>query len=37
MYSQEEIEDFQNRFRGYDISNKIHIMEALEQMKGNER
>lgn len=36
MYSQQEIKEFQERFKGYDISNKIHIMEALEKMKEKE-
>lgn len=34
MYSQREILEFQERFRGYDISNRKAILETLQQMKG---
>jgi len=40
MYSKMEIQAFQERFLGYDISNRTRIKETLEQMKihhDNER
>ena len=36
MYSQQEIMEFQERFRGYDISNKFKVKESLQQMKMKE-
>ena len=36
MYSQDEIRRFQARFKGYDVSNKVHIMESLELIAINE-
>ena len=33
MFSQKEISEFQERFRGYDISNKFRVKESLEMMK----
>lgn len=34
MYSQKEIMEFQDKFKGYDISNKFKVMEALERIKN---
>ena len=34
MYSKNEILEFQNRFKGYDISNKYRIQETLKEMKS---
>ena len=37
MYSQDEIRTFQARFKGCDISNRIHIKETLETLnEGSE-
>ena len=36
MYSQDEIKAFQARFKGYDVSNKMHIMESLDLIAINE-
>ena len=36
MYSQDEIRRFQARFNGLDISNRIHIKEALETLNERE-
>lgn len=37
MYSQDEIRAFQARFKGCDISNRIHIKETLETLnEGSE-
>lgn len=36
MYSQKEIMEFQDKFKGYDISNKFKVMEALERIKNKE-
>ena len=33
MYSQDEIRAFQARFIGCDISNRLHIREALKQLE----
>lgn len=33
MYSQKEIMEFQDKFKGYDISNKFKVMETLERIK----
>ena len=34
MYSQKEIMEFQDKFKGYDISNKFKVMETLERIKN---
>lgn len=34
MYSQKEITEFQDKFKGYDISNKFKVMETLERIKN---
>ena len=34
MYSQDEIRAFQARFKGCDISNRIHIKETLEKVES---
>lgn len=36
MYSQKEIMEFQDKFKGYDISNKFKVMETLERIKNKE-
>ena len=36
MYSQKEISDFQERFKGCDISNKFKVKETLERLKYKE-
>lgn len=36
MYSQKEITEFQDKFKGYDISNKFKVMETLERIKNKE-
>lgn len=36
MYSKNEIMAFQNRFKGYDISNKLKVKEALQKMRLKE-
>ena len=36
MFSQKEISDFQERFRGCDISNKFKVKETLEHLKYKE-
>lgn len=36
MYSKSEIMEFQKRFRGYDISNKFKVKEALQAMRLKE-
>ncbi len=34
MYSQKEIMEFQDKFKGYDISNKFKVTETLERIKN---
>ena len=34
MYSQKEIMEFQDKFKGYDISNKFKVTETLEKIKN---
>lgn len=34
MYSQKEIMEFQDRFKGYDISNKFKVGKTLEIIKN---
>lgn len=36
MYSQKEILEFQERFNGLDVSNKVRIKESLEKLKFKE-
>lgn len=36
MYSQKEIMEFQDKFKGYDISNKFRVTETLERIKNKE-
>lgn len=36
MYSKHEIMEFQNKFKGYDISNKYRVQETLQEMKMEE-
>lgn len=36
MFSQKEIGEFQERFKGYDISNKLKVKETLEQLRFKE-
>lgn len=36
MYSQKEITEFQDKFKGYDISNKFRVTETLERIKNKE-
>lgn len=34
MFSQKEIMEFQDKFKGYDISNKFKVMETLERIEN---
>lgn len=36
MYSQKEILEFQDKYKGYDISNKLRVTETLEKIKNKE-